>query len=934
MSGDRGILPLTATDPGGQNAYARIYNTPWGAPRSPEPPASSYFQGGITLDPPRPAPTQPAPTGQPLPQAGVGAADLMVPSLHGADWSDESLQLRTGVSEMLRDIQATNPALLGQVWIEGPMGGYRTHEQQEKLYAQHQAGQLGRTARPGDSLHEQGLAVDWHFASPEAKQQFYAYAQRHGFVFPFPDDDAGHMQLAGNARLASQMSQDRSGMWDIMQRVESSNGIDLSEGQTDSGPSQGINQITTDTWKEFARKAGVDTAQYPNAKSAPVTVQNQVAAVIPLGRWGGNTVKAIEAVYGPLDHSKPFGELAGGLPQGSITAGMSPAGKAAYDARNQSIAGIQESLNALIRKMNETDPSDAEMRDLLRQHREYSQQLERAYLERAFHAPERTQTDVWSQFGSLAMMAAVFGGFAARVPAVASLNAAGAALEAQAANNDRDYRDQLEVWKTQTNALQHAITMEHNQIQDIVNERNTSFNQKHTKLAEAFQVLGYQRDLANLQAGNYEAIQKDQEHRLDMAKKVEDLRKAVIENQNMQDWGGNLGKDNEENQLVRAELMRRAQELNPNASDGEIVKAAHQLARDPIEFPAAVQRAHQDKTAGEKAGAERDIAQRAALKNRQWDRDHPDASQDERDQAHSDNELAARREVSQAEAKTGENLEVSKQYEIVDDKGNVVGPPLELRERKDRPGFVHSEDGSPLVLEPGQHVRGISPSQAGGGRAAQQVLRQIVGGREVLSDLQNVSMLPVGQTTSTLYGYDPGKSLWGTLKSDLVRSLTDQDAALMQGSMAGLQRELSILQSPVYVTQGSIDQLDKLVPMKGDTLETALFKIARSRQVADNALEGLSKSPIVSNKEREYARQLRAQLRKYIPYSSSDIVQWTRSGQSTTESFGQFLEHEGIAPPPEPPSTKAINFLRAHPETRPQFDEKYGEGSAASALEE
>ncbi|MBO0735187.1 MAG: hypothetical protein J2P48_01245 [Alphaproteobacteria bacterium] len=52
-----------------------------------------------------------------------------------------------------------------------------------------------------------------------------------------------------------------------------------------------------------------------------------------------------------------------------------------------------------------------------------------------------------------------------------------------------------------------------------------------------------------------------------------------------------------------------------------------------------------DTAAAEKS---RDIRERTALKNRQWDRDHPDATPEEQRQAHFDNRLAVTREVTQA----------------------------------------------------------------------------------------------------------------------------------------------------------------------------------------------------------------------------------------------------------------------------------------------
>jgi hypothetical protein len=74
--------------------------------------------------------------------------------------------------------------------------------------------------------------------------------------------------------------------------------------------SQGHWQIDTPTWLQFAAKTGVDTKLYPNAMSAPREVQAQVASAIPLGRFGGQTIKKLNAQYGTtLDKTQTLGAL-------------------------------------------------------------------------------------------------------------------------------------------------------------------------------------------------------------------------------------------------------------------------------------------------------------------------------------------------------------------------------------------------------------------------------------------------------------------------------------------------------------------------------------------------------------------------------------------------------------------------------------------------
>ncbi len=99
---------------------------------------------------------------------------------------------------------------------------------------------------------------------------------------------------------------------DALAEIESSNSNIYSKVDPDpEGPgtrSQGYFQINTPTWREFARSAGVDIAQYPNAMSAPRDVQAKVASVIPLSRFGPRTRRMLQDRFGPLDLGKTVGE--------------------------------------------------------------------------------------------------------------------------------------------------------------------------------------------------------------------------------------------------------------------------------------------------------------------------------------------------------------------------------------------------------------------------------------------------------------------------------------------------------------------------------------------------------------------------------------------------------------------------------------------------
>jgi hypothetical protein len=83
---------------------------------------------------------------------------------------------------------------------------------------------------------------------------------------------------------------------------------------TSSGQAQGIVQITTGTWRDFAPRAGVDLAKYPTPMKAadgspvPWEIQSKVAGIIPLKRWDESTIAKMRATGKPIDPNRTLAE--------------------------------------------------------------------------------------------------------------------------------------------------------------------------------------------------------------------------------------------------------------------------------------------------------------------------------------------------------------------------------------------------------------------------------------------------------------------------------------------------------------------------------------------------------------------------------------------------------------------------------------------------
>lgn len=245
----------------------------------------------------------------------------------------------------------------------------------------------------------------------------------------------------------------------------------------------------------------------------------------------------------------------------------------------------------------------------------------------------------------------------------------------------------------------------------------------------------------------------------------------------------------------------------------------------------------------------------------------------------------------------------SKNIIVTDGKGNEIfrGAAHETAD-----GWVNDADGKPISVPEGGRIELAGSSSGGASRVGGQVLRQEIAGREVLSDLQNAISMPVGETTGVFGQYQAGTSLMDAVKGDVVRKLTTQDAQLMQASFASLERELSILMSPVYGGNWAAQQLSPLIPKEGDTVGTTLFKMARLAQSADNALEALNKSPILSGEQKDYAAALRKQITEAVPWSSAEAMAFARGESAGDQSFSSFMKENA-----GPSSTSGTNAPRS-----------------------
>ncbi len=521
-----------------------------------------------------------------------------------------------------------------------------------------------------------------------------------------------------------------------------------------------------------------------------------------------------------------------------------------------------------MRLAGEETPGSTERVALLHKAQEASERATESFEELRKTPPYYKPVDIMENFGSAAVLIGVIGGLFAKRPLMASLNAAGLAMQAQQQQNFTQFKAASDQWKTQAEMGLQQARLAHDQIREVMEDERLAENEKQARLQNVMSGLHFTQ----------QQQQQWQNH----------TDKMLLASQAAQDRA-QREKDRMEQHFDRMAQLHEAQRTR---------EASTPLPQQYVE-----------------------------TLDEQWRQANP--GKELPAEVHLENIKKAQTEGGKKSS--GGGLETSKMFDVLDDKDNVVRTVM-ARERRDQAGFMDSDTGEPIKLDKdkGEHLRQITPTSTGGGRAGAQVLRQQIGGREVLSDLQNAVRLPVGTTIGPLGTVHTGPGIFDAVRGDLVRKMTDQESQLMQASMASMTRELSILMSPVYGGNWAAQQIDPLVPKTGDTLSTVMFKMSRLAQSADNALEAVSKSPILSNEQKKYAIDLKTQINEAVPWSPGQAMDFALRHKGEHESFGDFVKAGKLDSSGVPPA--AAEALKAHPDKKDEFDAKFGAGSAARVL--
>jgi hypothetical protein len=220
---------------------------------------------------------------------------------------------------------------------------------------------------------------------------------------------------------------------------------------------------------------------------------------------------------------------------------------------------------------------------------------------------------------------------------------------------------------------------------------------------------------------------------------------------------------------------------------------------------------------------------------------------------------------------------------------------LEGKEVTKTPHISIVDVGTGKVTDTGAEAAPKGGAAAGGGRDAVYTSRIISAGEEALGDAKNVMEMPLGSNVGWLTSKKgEGGGIMASVRGGLANKLTSQDAQNYGVISAGLQRNLAAIETAGLATPGSLThQMDAVIIQPGDSNETAMRKLAQTRQIVENGLKNVLNKPTVNPEQKKEVKAIIDGLKEAIPFTQHDITEWKSKGKRT-QSFDDYAKSKGL----------------------------------------
>ena len=146
-----------------------------------------------------------------------------------------------------------------------------------------------------------------------------------------------------------------------------------------------------------------------------------------------------------------------------------------------------------------------------------------------------------------------------------------------------------------------------------------------------------------------------------------------------------------------------------------------------------------------------------------------------------------------------------------------------------------------------------------------------------LPGYSNVGVLPFLSTKEGMINY---------VANSGGRSLSAQETKAMQTLFSCVSRYLATIEASGTATGLTVlaGQLDKLTPMKGDTVLDTALKLADIRRISTEAVKAMVESGLLPDQQGKAALEQVDRMEKAIPYTTDNVVEAITRGRKTLGS--------------------------------------------------
>ena len=195
---------------------------------------------------------------------------------------------------------------------------------------------------------------------------------------------------------------------------------------------------------------------------------------------------------------------------GGGVAGMTVSNLPGYQQWRQDNADAQQlgqqEIADMQKRMAGLEAGSPEQRALADQLLQKQIKLMDTYENMIAHPPTQKPHDMIGNFGSIATLIGIFAGRFAHRPMVASLNAAGAAMQAMNDNDYEAYKNAFTTWKTQADMTSTLLGMESSTYKGIMDDQHKTMEEKLQMMETSAKIYQNQILLKQADAGNYEKM--------------------------------------------------------------------------------------------------------------------------------------------------------------------------------------------------------------------------------------------------------------------------------------------------------------------------------------------------------------------------------------------------------------------------------------------